>query len=145
MSEKTQTVTEGLGLEEAFFEAAKEIVVGKLKEYDTISEALEAAAEDVRDEELGESNFRVSDYEKKLILSGFIMGCVRTESMMTQKLDELKLVMSLMAMSKKIGKNKDGSPIFGGAIDASDMPKELRDLLEGLTKSDDSDDDSDDD
>jgi hypothetical protein len=73
------------------------------------------------------------------------MGCVRTESMMTQKLDELKLVMSLMAMSKKIGKNKDGSPIFGGAIDASDMPKELRDLLEGLMKSDDSDDDSDDD
>jgi hypothetical protein len=53
--------------------------------------------------------------------------------------------MSLMAMSKKIGKNKDGSPIFGGAIDASDMPKELRDLLEGLMKSDDSDDDSDDD
>ena len=142
MSEKTQTVTGGLGLEEAFFEAAKEIVVGKLKEYDTISEALEAAAEDVRDNELGESNFRVSDYEKKLILSGFIMGCVRTESAMSQKLDELKAVMMLMSMSKQVGKGKDGSPIFGGSIDASDMPKELRDLLEGLAgKDDDSDDD----
>ncbi len=141
MSEKTQTVTGGLGLEEAFFEAAKEIVVGKLKEYDTISEALEAAAEDVRDEELGESNFRVSDYEKKLILAGFIMGCVRTESMMSRKLDELKAVMMLMSMSKQVGKGKDGSPIFGGAIDASDMPQELRDLLESLTGGDDSDDD----
>ncbi len=141
MSEKNQTVTGGLGLEESFFESAKEIVVGKLKEYDTISEALEAAAEDVRDEELGESNFRVSDYEKKLILAGFIMGCVRTESLTSQKLDELKLVMSLMAMSKKIGKDKDGSPIFGGAIDASDMPKELRDLLEKLSGGDDDSDD----
>ncbi|NBW56725.1 hypothetical protein EBR43_02855 [bacterium] len=144
MSEKNQTITEGLGLNEEYFEAAKDLVINKLEGLETISEALEAAAESVRDEELGESNFRISDYEKKLILAGFIMGCIRTESMMSQKLDELKAVMTLMAMSKKIGKNKDGSPIFGGIIDASDMPNELRDLLEKLSGDGDSDDSDDD-
>jgi len=144
MSEKNQTITEGLGLNEEYFEAAKDLVINKLKGLETISEALEAAAESVRDEELGESNFRISDYEKKLILAGFIMGCIRTENMMSQKLNELQAVMTLMAMSKKIGKNKDGSPIFGGIIDASDMPNELRDLLEKLSGDGDSDDSDDD-
>jgi hypothetical protein len=140
MSEKNQTITGGLGIREGYFEVAQERVVKKLKDLDTISDALEAVAEEIRDEEFGESNLRVSDYEKKLILSGFIMGCVRSEAQMSQKLDELKMMFHLMAMSKQVGTNKDGSPILGGMIDAKDMPKELRDLLEKLSGEDDEDD-----
>jgi hypothetical protein len=140
MAEKNQTITGGLGIREGYFEVAQERVVKKLKDLDTISDALEAVAEEIRDEEFGESNLRVSDYEKKLILSGFIMGCVRSEAQMSQKLDELKMMFHLMAMSKQVGTNKDGSPILGGMIDAKDMPKELRDLLEKLSGEDDEDD-----
>jgi len=141
MSKNNETITGGLGIQdEKYFDAARERVVSKLKDLDTISEALEAVAEEVRDEEFGESNLRVSDYEKKLILSGFIMGCVRAEAQMSQKLDELKMMFHLMAMSKKIGKGEDGSDIFGGMINAGDLPKELRDLLDKLSGEKDEDD-----
>ena len=39
MSEKTQTVTGGLGLKEDFFKEAEEIVKENLEKYDTISDA----------------------------------------------------------------------------------------------------------
>ena len=141
MSKENQTITGGLGIKEEYFDIAKDRVLKKLKDLDTVSDALESVAEEVRDEEFGDSNFRVSEYEKKLILTGFIMGCVSSEARMSQKLDELKMVMSLMAMSKEIGKDKEGNPILGGMLNASDMPKELRDLLEKLSEGKDEDDD----
>ena len=140
MSKENETITGGLGIKEEYFDIAKDRVIKKLKDLDTISDALESVAEEVRDEEFGDSNFRVSEYEKKLILSGFIMGCVRSEAHMSQKMDELKMVMSLMAMSKQVGTSEDGSPILGGMIDAKNMPKELRDLLEKLSGEKDEDD-----
>jgi hypothetical protein len=140
MAEKNQTITGGLGLSEGYFDKAKDLVLKKLKDLDTISDALEAVAEDIRDEELGEANFRVSDYEKKLILSGFVMGCVRSEAEMSHKLDELKAVMTLMMMSKQIGKDPDGNPIMGGVINGKDIPKELKDLLDKLSGADKDDD-----
>ena len=140
MSKENQTITGGLGIKEEYFDIAKDRVIKKFKDLDTISDALESVAEEVRDEEFGDSNFRVSEYEKKLILSGFIMGCVRSEAHMSQKMDELKMVMSLMAMSKQVGTSEDGSPILGGMIDAKNMPKELRDLLEKLSGEKDEDD-----
>ena len=140
MSKENETITGGLGIKEEYFDIAKDRVIKKFKDLDTISDALESVAEEVRDEEFGDSNFRVSEYEKKLILSGFIMGCVRSEAHMSQKMDELKMVMSLMAMSKQVGTSEDGSPILGGMIDAKNMPKELRDLLEKLSGEKDEDD-----
>ena len=140
MSKENETITGGLGIKEEYFDIAKDRVLKKLKDLDTVSDALESVAEEVRDEEFGDSNFRVSEYEKKLILSGFIMGCVRSEAHMSQKMDELKMVMSLMAMSKQVGTSEDGSPILGGMIDAKNMPKELRDLLEKLSGEKDEDD-----
>ena len=134
MSEKNQTITGGLGIkDEGYFELTKEKVLKKLAELDTISDVLEAVAEGVRDDEFGEANLRVSEYEKKLILSGFITGCVRSEAQMSQNLDELKMIMHLMMMSKQVGTSKDGSPILGGSIDAKDLPKELRDFLEKMS------------
>ncbi len=138
MPKKNQTITEGLGIREDYFKVAQERVIKKLKDLDTVSDMLESVAEEIRDEELGETNLRVSDYEKKLILSGFIMGCVRSEAEMSHKLEELKMIMSLMAISKQVStrKDEDGSTILGGILDAKyakDMPKELRDFLEKLS------------
>ena len=141
MSKNTETVTGGLGLEESYFEEAKELVVGKLKALDTISEALEAVAEDLRNEELGEVDFDVSDYEKKLILAGFIMGSVRTESVFSRKLDELEMLFHLMSMSKEVGKDKDGNPILGGAVGMGDLPEELREIFKRMVEENDEDDD----
>lgn len=132
MSKGKETITGGLGLREEFFKKAQELVLDKLRNYDTISDALESTAEVLRDEELGESNLRVSDYEKKLILSGFVMGTIRAEAEMSKKLEELKLLMHLMSMSKKVGTDEKGDPILGGAVKLSDVPEELRDVLARL-------------
>jgi hypothetical protein len=140
MSKKNETITEGLGIRKGYFEVAQERVIKKLKDLDTISDALEAVAEEIRDEEFGESNLRVSDYEKKLILSGFIMGCARSEAHMSQELEKIEMMMNLIMMSKQVGTGKDGSPILGGMIDIKDMPKKLRDLLEKLSGEKDEDD-----
>lgn len=137
MSKQNETITGGLGIkEEGYFDLARERVLKKLKELDTISDVLEAVAEGVRDDEFGEANLRVSEYEKKLILSGFIAGCVRSEVEMCQRLDELKMIMHLMMMSKQVGTGKDGSPILGGMINGADLPKELRDFLERMSGED---------
>jgi hypothetical protein len=129
MAKDKTTISGGLGLREEFFEKAQEMVLDKLKTFDTISDALESVAEGVRDEELGESNLKVSDYEKKLILSGFIMGTMRATAEASHKLDELKMLTLLMAASKKLGKDEKGGDIFGGAISPGDLPEELRDIL----------------
>jgi hypothetical protein len=137
MSKQNQTITGGLGIkDEGYFDFSKERVLKKLKELDTISDVLEAVAECVRDDEFGEANLRVSDYEKKLILSGFIAGCVRAETEMSHKMEELKMLMHLMMMSKQVGTSKDGSPILGGMINGADLPKELRDFLERMSGED---------
>lgn len=145
MAKNKSTITGGLGLSEDFFGKAQEMVLSKLKAFDTISDALESAAEGIRDEELGESNLKVSDYEKKLILSGFIMGTIRASAEVDHKMKELKLLMHLMQMSKKVGEDGKGGAIFGGAISPGDIPEELRDILGKMIQESRGDDDEDDD
>ena len=99
------SITGGLGLEEACFEQLKEISRKKFSENNTISDALEAIAEDVRDNTLGEANLRVSQYEKKLILAGYISGLIKSEG----KMKELKMITSLLLAYfelYKSGRNK---------------------------------------
>jgi hypothetical protein len=146
MAKDKSTISGGLGLSDSFFEKAQELVLEKLKAFDTISDALESAAEGIRDEELGESNLKVSDYEKKLILSGFIMGTIRASAEAKHKLDELKLLALLMEKSKKVGEDEKGGAIFGGAISPGDIPEELRGILGKIIgRQKDEDDDEDDD
>jgi len=121
------SITGGLGLEEACFEQLKEISRKKFSENDTISDALEAIAEDVRDNTLGEANLRVSQYEKKLILAGYISGLIKSEG----KMKKLKMITSLILAARSGGIEEiEGG--FSGCIDLSEMPKELQALLKGL-------------
>jgi hypothetical protein len=145
MEKDKTTISGGLGIGERFFEKAQEMVLNKLKAFDTISDALESAAEGIRDEELGESNLKVSDYEKKLILSGYIMGSIRATAEAKHKLNELKILSILMEKSKKLGEDGKGGAIFGGAISPGDLPKELRDILDRMIGGQRDEDDEDDD
>lgn len=145
MAKDKTTISGGLGLGESFFEKAQDLVISKLNAFDTISDALESAAEGIRDEELGESNIRVSDYEKKLILSGYIMGSIRATADREMEMKKMKLLMHLMQMSKKVGEDEKGGAIFGGAISPEDIPEELRDILGKMIQESRGDDDEDDD
>ena len=134
MSEKKElTVTEGLGLESEFFKEAESIVKNNLKKYDTISEALAVTAGEVRNSELGEVNVSITAYERKLILAGFVMGCIRTAADATQKLQMLKMMMMLG------GSKKTSLP--PGMLDAilsdPDCPEELKNILRELGEDDD--------
>jgi hypothetical protein len=134
MSEKKElTVTEGLGLESVFFKEAESIVKNNLKKYDTISEALAVTAGEVRNSELGEVNVSITAYERKLILAGFVMGCIRTAADATQKIQMLKMMMMLG------GSEKTSLP--PGMLDAilsdPDCPEELKNILRELGEDDD--------
>lgn len=95
MARDKSTISGGLGISDEFFEEAKKIVDQNYKKYDTISDALEAIGEEVRVEALGECNEVLSDYERKLLLAGFLGGARGTESKLNSLLNALKVVMLL--------------------------------------------------
>ena len=122
MSRDKSTISGGLGISEEFFEEAKKIVDQNYKKYDTISDALEAIGEEVRVEALGECNEVLSDYERKLLLAGFLGGARGTESKLNSLLNALKVVMLL-----------DGVP---GEVKEALFKKMLGDLGIGERESD---------
>jgi hypothetical protein len=125
---KEDSITGGLGLDEGYFDKLREIAKKRFSDNNTISDALEAIAEDVRDESLGETNYRVSEYEKKLILAGYITGLVKSQG----RLQELRMLMALAMASKDLGSIKPVPGGFAGAIDLSGMPPELQEILKGM-------------
>jgi hypothetical protein len=129
MSGKTETVTEGLGLKNDFFEEAEGIVKQNLEKYDTISDALAATAAEVRDGELGEVDIKITAYEKKLILAGFVMGCMRASSEAKQKLMMLKMLEDMKGMVSGKGSSKPPKGLIDMMLNDPDLPQELRDLL----------------
>ena len=130
MSEKTQTITGGLGLNENFFKEAEEIVKENLEKYDTISDALAATAAEVRDGELGEVDMKITAYERKLVLAGFVMGCVRAAAEAKHKLMMIKMLEEMKGMvSGSKGSRKPPRELLEMMLSDPDLPQELRDLL----------------
>lgn len=75
---KTETITEGLGIEEKFFETGQEMVKKFWGSTETVSDLLNNLAKEVRDEVLGSDiESSITSYEKKLILVGFFAGIIR--------------------------------------------------------------------
>jgi len=70
----SDTITEGLGIPDEFHEKGERIVKNALSSNSTISDLLIEVANGVRDESFGEFNEEISEYEKKLIYSGYISG-----------------------------------------------------------------------
>ncbi len=104
MSRDKSTISGGLGISEDFFEEAKKIVDQNYKKYDTISDALEAIGEEVRVEALGECNEVLSDYERKLLLAGFLGGAKGTESKLSGVLNAMKVMFVLDDVPKELKK-----------------------------------------
>ena len=125
---KEDSITGGLGLEEGCFDQLRAIAKKAFSDNNTISDALEAIAEDVRDESLGETNYRVSEYEKKLILAGYITGLVKSQG----RIEELRMVMALAMASEDLGSIKPVPGGFSGAIDLSGFPPELQEIFKGM-------------
>ena len=133
MSGKNETVTEGLSLKNDFFEEAEGIVKQNLGKYDTISDALAATAAEVRDGELGEVDIKITAYEKKLILAGFVMGCIRSQAEVQQKMQMIQMLSEMKGMASK------GLPkgLIESMLNDPDLPQELRDLLGEISEEDD--------
>ena len=122
MSRNKSTISGGLGISEEFFAEVQKIVNESYEKYDTISDALQAIGEEVRIEALGECNEVLSDYERKLLLAGFIGGAKGTESKLSGVLNAVKMLILLdgipheakQALFKKmigdlgIGEKEDG-------------------------------------
>lgn len=79
------TITEGLGIEDSFFESAKEHVRKEWLGTDTVSDSLISIANFVQVDEFG-CKTQLSDYEKKLMLAGFFAGMVNFEHSMKSSL-----------------------------------------------------------
>ena len=79
------TITEGLGIEESFFESAKKHVHKEWSCTDTVSDSLINIANFVQIDEFG-CKTQLSDYEKKLMLAGFFAGMVNFEHSMKSSL-----------------------------------------------------------
>jgi hypothetical protein len=129
MSEKSQTITGGLGLNENFFKEAEEIVKENLEKYDTISDALAATAAEVRDGELGEVDMKITVYERKLVLAGFVMGCARASAEAKQKLMMIKMLEDMKGMVSGKGSSKPPKGLIEMMLSDPDLPQELRDIL----------------
>jgi len=72
------TITDGLGLEEECFDAMLKVARETYDEQETISDALLIMAFYTQREELN-SSIKLSTYEKKLVLAGYLIGRIQNE------------------------------------------------------------------
>jgi|688.fasta_scaffold217031_4 hypothetical protein len=76
---KDITITEGLGITDESFETSLSIASNSINSNNLISDAMIETALNVREGELGECNTNLSNYEKKLVLTGFLLGLKKIE------------------------------------------------------------------
>jgi organic radical activating enzyme len=71
---KNSTITSGLGLKEEYFEHLIETVGNKWKQCETVSDLMISSASEIKYEEFEVNDNHLSDYEKKLVLLGMVIG-----------------------------------------------------------------------
>jgi len=71
---QNSTITSGLGLKEDYFDFLLETVERRWKKSETISDLMISAASDIKYEEFEVSDNHLSEYEKKLVLLGMVIG-----------------------------------------------------------------------
>ena len=77
MSKEKSTITAGMGLPNDFCESSQDLIIKSMKATNYLSDGLIEIAKSVREECLGECDIELSEYERKLILVGFIAGEMR--------------------------------------------------------------------
>jgi hypothetical protein len=83
------TITEGLQIDDLFCEKVDMIISRNLNEKNLISEVIIASANEIREESFGECNVELSEYEKKLFFSGFVLGIRKVENDMNNAKNEM--------------------------------------------------------
>ena len=77
---KETTITGGLKIPDSFCDIAENIIAKNLNEKNSVSDIILASAKSVREEALGECDIELSEYEKKLFFSGFVLGIRKIEN-----------------------------------------------------------------
>ena len=73
-----QSITEAIGVNEKWYNELHPKVLEGLKSKELISDVINELADDVRTECFGEvNNVELSDYEKKLLMVGYLIGLTR--------------------------------------------------------------------
>lgn len=72
--EKKDTISGSLGISDGWFESTVEMIGENWGKHKTVSDTMEWAAKETRDEELGGVNADLTVYEKKLVMTGFIIA-----------------------------------------------------------------------
>lgn len=93
--ESNETISQGLGIPNSWFEDKAGRVVEIWKEHDKVSEALEHLAQEIKDEEF-ETDVLVTDYEKKLILAGYVIGHASSVIQAQESMEKLIRGMGLL-------------------------------------------------
>lgn len=72
--EKKDTISGALGISDGWFESTVEMIRENWGKHKTLSDTMKWAAKETRDEELGGVNADLTIYEKKLVMTGFIIS-----------------------------------------------------------------------
>ena len=72
---------------------------------------------------------KITAYEKKLVLAGFVMGSVRARAEAQHKFMMLKMLEDMKGMVSGKGASKPPRGLIEMMLNDPDLPQELRDLL----------------
>ncbi len=80
------SITDALGVNEKWFDTTNKDVIERFKSNDSelISDVLLDSAKDVREGCFGEVTNELSDYEKKLLLTGYLVGLTTARSQLSR-------------------------------------------------------------
>lgn len=99
MSEEKETITQGLGIEDSWFESKVEDVIKSWKTHELVSDALKEIAQDIKDQEF-ETEIPVTEYEKKLVLAGYMAGQVPGILETAERMSLLEVMASILKRSE---------------------------------------------
>lgn len=94
-----ETVSEAMGIKNEWFDKTRKASIEIWNETDKVSDALIQIAEHIKDEEF-DTDIKLSDYEKKLILAGYTIGA---ESISNQLSDRGGIIELLKKLKEKYG------------------------------------------
>jgi predicted NodU family carbamoyl transferase len=91
------TITEALGIKDGWYDELKVMAECAIGELETVDGVLTKVAKEIREEELGDEG-NLSVYERKLLMAGYTVGCLRQ----AQQLRELEMIKALKSFIDKL-------------------------------------------
>jgi len=92
------TITEGLGIQQGWFEELEQIAKRAIDELDEVSGILTTVGKEIREEDLGYNEGELSVYEKKLLMAGYTIGSMAQAN----KVRELMMLRDLHSLLRQL-------------------------------------------